>query len=443
YYPMSSAQKRMYIVNQLEKDSISYNMPAPMIIEGNVDAEKLAVVFRELINRQEGLRTKFVVVGGEPVQRIEEKVVFEIEKLGDRQKNTEEIIKNFVRPFDLSKVPLMRVGLAKLEEEKYLFMVDFHHIIGDGVSLGVLVKEFMQLYEGKSTPPLRVQYHDYAVWQQAMVESGELKKQEEYWLKQMSTGIPSLDLPLDYPRPAMMSFEGRWLEFEIPAAITAKLKKPAELHDATLYMVLLAAYNVLLHKYTGQETIVVGSAIAGRSHPDLENIVGVFLNTLVMKNNLSGDLTFDQFLKNVRENALRAYENQDFQFEELVEKLNLKRDYSRNPIFDTMLNFINMDIPEIKLKDLKLSPYKMEGAAVKFDFKINAWEQDGLVRCTLDYCTKLFKPETMDTFIENFLKVITKVIDDPGIKIAEISLVSKDVEKEIINDFNEDIAVEF
>jgi len=455
YYPMSSAQKRMYIVNQLEKDSANYNMPTPMIIEGNVDKEKLAAVFRELIRRQEGLRTGFVVVGGEPVQKIEEMVEFEIEyddvaakvpagqpkKAKDREEK--QIIVNFVRPFDLSSAPLFRVGLAKLEEKKYLFMVDFHHIIGDGVSLGVMVREFTQLYEGRDIPPLQVQYHDYAVWQQGMAESGELKRQEEYWLNRLNADIPPLDLPLDYPRPAMASFEGRWVDFEIPAAAAAKLKKLAEHHDATLYMVVLAAYNVLLHKYTGQETIAVGSAIAGRSHPDLENIVGVFLNTLVMKNNPSDGLTFIQFLGEVRENALRAYENQDFQFEELVEKLNLKRDYSRNPIFDTMLNFINMDIPEIKLRDLKLSPYKMEHSAVKFDVKINAWEQDDMVRCTLDYCTKLFKPETMDTFIENFLKIIDQIGGDPGIKIAEISSISKEVEKEMIADFNEELTTEF
>jgi non-ribosomal peptide synthetase component F len=241
----------------------------------------------------------------------------------------------------------------------------------------------------------------------------------------------------------MMSFEGRWTDFEISPETTAALKKLAEENEATLYMVLLAAYNVLLHKYTGQETILVGSAIAGRSHPDLQDIIGVFLNTLVIKTRLSEGMTFVRFLGQAKENTLQAYENQDYQFEELVEKLDYKRDYSRNPLFDTMLNFLGMDIPEIKIGDLKLTPYKMENRAVKFDIKINAGEQDGILYCTLDYCTKLFRAETMDTFIENFLKIIEIIVENPGIKLADIQLISEEVKKEMIDDFSEELQYEF
>jgi non-ribosomal peptide synthetase component F len=291
--------------------------------------------------------------------------------------------------------------------------------------------------------PLRIQYRDYAKWQKRLAASGELKRQEEYWIKQLDVDIPPLNLPLDYSRPDMMSFEGRWLEFEISPKSKAKLKKLAEQADATLYMVLLAAYNILLHKYTGQETIVVGSAIAGRSYADLEHIIGVFLNTLAVKNNPSDGLTFIGFLEHVKENALQAYENQDTGFEELVEKLELKRDYSRNPIFDTMLNFINMDIPSIKLSDLELSAYKMESSAVKLDIKINIWEQDQGLRCSLDYATKLFNQDTMETFIKNFLKIIDTIVENPGIKLADIQLISEEEKKELIDDFSEELQYEF
>ena len=475
YYPMSSAQKRMYIINQLKKKSISYNMPSPMIIEGDFKEEKFAVVFRELILRQEGLRTRFITISGEPVQRIHDEVSFNIEyhnfasegtentigknyklqntnykqipnsksQIANQEIRIKSYINDFVRPFDLSQAPLFRLGVLRLENEKYLFIVDFHHIIGDGVSIGVLIREFTQLYEGNILSPLRIQYRDYAVWQKGLAASGELKRQEEYWTKQLDVNIPPLNLPLDYSRPDMMSFEGRWLEFEIPQKTKEKLKKLAEQADATLYMVLLAAYNILLHKYTGQETIVVGSAIAGRSYADLEPIIGVFLNTLAVKNNPSDALTFVRFLEQVKENALRAYENQDYGFEELVEKLELKRDYSRNPIFDTILNFINMDIPSIKLSDLELSAYKMESSAVKLDIKINVWEQDKGLRCSLDYATKLFKADTMDTFIKNFLKIIDVIVEDPGIKISDIQLIPEEVKKELIDDFSEELQYEF
>jgi amino acid adenylation domain-containing protein len=457
YYPMSSAQKRMYIINQMEEKSISYNMPSPMILEGDFKKEKFAAVFRELIRRQEGLRTRFITISGEPVQKIEEShdIVFAIEYDGtelkeggraegeDQELRARSYINDFVQPFDLSQAPLFRVGVLRLEKERYLFIVDFHHIIGDGVSIGVLIREFTQFYEGNILSPLRIQYRDYAIWQKRLAASGELKRQQEYWVKQLDVDIPPLNLPLDYSRPDMMSFEGRWLEFEISPETATKLKKMAEQVDATLYMVLLAAYNVLLHKYTGQETMVVGSAIAGRSYADLEHIIGVFLNTLAVKNNPSDGLTFIRFLEQVKENALRAYENQDYGFEELVEKLELKRDYSRNPIFDTMLNFINMDIPSIKLSNLELSAYKMESSAVKLDIKINVWEQGEGLRCSLDYATKLFNADTMDTFIDNFLKIIEIIVENPGIKISDIQLISEKAKKEMIDDFTGELQYEF
>jgi amino acid adenylation domain-containing protein len=447
YYPMSSSQLRMYILNQLEKKSTNYNMPAALIIEGNLDKDKLEAVFRELILRQEGLRTRFVVAGGEPVQKVESagRAAFVTEykqKTGDMVK-VEDEIRRFVRPFDLSQAPLLRVGLVKLDKEKYLLMVDIHHIIGDGVSLGIMVREFTTLYEGEDIPPLPIQYRDYALWQQNLVQMGELKKQEAYWLEQLEGNIPVLNLPLDYPRPAMMSFVGEWIEFEIPAETTAELKKLAKQNDVTLYMVMLAAYNVLLQYYTGSETIVVGSAIAGRSHSDLDNIIGVFLNTLVLKNTLRGSQAFVAFLHQVGKNTLRAYDNQEYQFEELVEKLDLKRDYSRNPIFDTMFNFHNMEIPEVNLHDLKLTPYRPGSTAVKFDIKLMAREWEDRLRCTLDYSTKLFKAETMETFIENFMRIIDDIVRDPTVKISGIRLMSEVEKKEMIEDFTEDLRYEF
>jgi amino acid adenylation domain-containing protein len=439
YYPMSSSQKRMYILNQLEKESTNYNMPAALTVEGEISREKFEQVFLALIRRQEGLRTCFVLVDGEPVQKVEQ-----IENIHFKIYDGETLdMGGFVRPFDLSSAPLLRVGLVKLEEKKHILMVDIHHIIGDGVSLGILVREFTRIYGGETLSTLTIQYKDYSVWQQELARSGELKKQEIYWLEQLSEEIPQLNLPFDFTRPAMMRFVGRWLDFEIRVETAAKLRELADEYNVTLFMVVLAAYNILLYKYTGNETIMVGTAIAGRSHPDLENIIGVFLNTLVLKNNPRSNITFVEFLAEVGKRALEAYENQDYQFEELVEKLGLRRDYSRNPVFDTMLNFVNMEIPEVRLKDLRLTPVKMEQTAVKFDIKINVRDEGESLRCTLDYSTELFKQETMDSFIGNFVKIMETVAKDPTVKISNIGLISEGERRKLEKEFNEELEYEF
>lgn len=439
YYPMSSSQKRMYILNQLEKESTNYNMPAALKVEGDISREKLEDVFRELIRRQEGLRTCFVLVDGEAVQKVvkAEDIDFKI------QYGETPDMEGFVKPFDLSTAPLLRVGLVKLGEREHLLMVDIHHIIGDGVSLGILVREFTRIYEGEDLSPLTIQYRDYSVWQQELARSGELKRQETYWLEQLGGEIPRLNLPLDFPRPSMMSFVGHWTGFEIRSETAAKLRVLADEHNVTLFMVMLAAYNILLFKYTGSETVMVGTAIAGRSHPDLENIIGVFLNTLVLKNDLRGGMTFAEFLGVVGKNAMDAYSNQDYQFEELVEKLGLRRDYSRNPVFDTMLNFVNMEIPEVRLRDLRLTPLQMEQRAVKFDIKINVRDEGEGLRCTLDYSTELFRQETMDSFIGNYIKILETVVGDPAVTISNIGLISEVEKRKMEKDFAEELEYEF
>jgi len=442
YYPLSSSQKRMYILNQLSNQSTNYNMPAALLVEGELDAALLESVFQKIAFRQEGLRTRFVVVDGEPVQEIVD-VVLKVSLIDAsaysefREEPAAKFLTDFVRPFDLDQAPLLRVGLVKLAPDKHLLMVDMHHIIGDGVSLGILVREFTHLYHGNESAPLRIQYKDYACGQDAM------QRQETYWLRQLEGEVPVLNLPLDFPRPAMMSFEGRRLDFEITAEPYAKLKELAGNYEVTLYMVLLAVYNVVLNKYTGNHTILVGSAVAGRIHPDLADIIGVFLNTLVMKNTIKENQDFADFLKSVGQTALDAYDHQEYPLETLVEKLAFKRDYSRNPLFDTVFNFNNTEIPDVTLRNLRMTPCPLESNAVKFDLKINAEEKADGLRFNLDYCTKLFKQETMESFIENFKQVVNKVTENPTVKISQISLLSETTSNEIIDDFSEDLHYDF
>ncbi|WP_434954334.1 condensation domain-containing protein, partial [Paenibacillus polymyxa] len=279
YYPVSSAQKRMYVLSHLEGGEVSYNMPGALIIEGSLDKKRLEQAFRQLIARHETLRTRFEMVDGEVIQRIEANVPFSVEYVQASEEETPQYAQDFVRAFDLAQAPLLRVQLIENGPGRHVMLYDMHHIISDGVTEGIIVQEFSQLYEGKELPPLRIQYKDYAVWQHADMQSERLRAQESYWLNTMSGEIPALDMPTDFTRPAVQRLEGTRFEFAICMEDSEQLKQLAAQTGSTLYMVLLAAYSTLLHKYTGQEDIIVGTPIAGRPHAELGSLVGVFLNT--------------------------------------------------------------------------------------------------------------------------------------------------------------------
>ena len=284
YYPLSSAQKRLYILNQMEKENLAYNMPGTLVLEGKLDKERLEKAFGTLIGRHETLRTSFELVEGEPVQKISEMVEFEIEYYELEKEKAAEKIKELIRPFDLSKAPLLRAALIKTKEERHILLFDMHHIISDGMTMNIITKEFAQVYEGRELPELRIQYKDYSEWQNRLFETGIIEKQKESWLKVFEGEIPLLNLPTDYTRPSRQSFEGDHIAFHAGKEIKQKIHKLIQETGTTMYMVLLAAYNTLLMKYAGQEDIVVGTPIAGRPHADLESMVGMFVNTLAMRN---------------------------------------------------------------------------------------------------------------------------------------------------------------
>jgi hypothetical protein len=417
----------MYILYQLEPGSVSYNMPSFLEVSGAVDEERFAAAFDRLIRRHQALRTRFLTVQGKPVQRIDENMDFAIQSTAD----------NFVRPFDLTTAPLLRAALIKQGEQRYLFMADMHHIIGDGVSTALMIREFSRFYHGETLPPLRIQYRDYCLWQQR--RRAEMEKQEQFWLEQLADDLPVLNLPSDFPRPARMTFEGRRIDFSLDRETTERLRKLAARHQTSLFMVLLAAYNVLLYRTTGQEDIIVGTAAAGRSHADLSGIIGVFLNTLALRSRPAGHKLFGDFLGEVNDTTLKAFENQEYPFEELVERLEIRRDYSRHPVFDTLLILQNMEKAEIEIGGLTFSPQKRENTAVKFDIKIVAEECGDCLLCNLEYADRLFKQPTMQRFVENFQKIIAQLAEEPHIKIGDIRLTSLQQQGEAVNDFNEDL----
>ncbi|UCH98087.1 MAG: non-ribosomal peptide synthetase, partial [Candidatus Aminicenantes bacterium] len=314
FYPLSSAQSRLYVLQQMEKNTTAYNIPQVVVLEGTIDKIRLQNTLNRLIRRHESLRTSFVLVNEEPVQRIhrEENCKFQITNRDKRgispEKSPGEIeelntstaqdpksqklraksyIKNFIRHFDLSQAPLLRVGLIQTGENEHILMVDIHHIIADGVSHALLVKDFMALYGGEEEllAKIPIQYKDYSQWQNSERQNQAIKKQESHWLKQFQGDIPVLDLPTDYPRPATQSFEGNTIAFEIGNKETAALKQLAHQPGVTLFMVLVSLFDILLSKLNGHghrdEDILVGTPISGRRHADLDQVIGMFVNTLV------------------------------------------------------------------------------------------------------------------------------------------------------------------
>ncbi|MGB7604817.1 MAG: amino acid adenylation domain-containing protein [Lutisporaceae bacterium] len=439
YYEMSSAQKRIYTLQQLELNSTSYNMPKVFELEGDLDTVQLKEAFSKLIQRHEALRTSFEVVEEGLIQKVHKEIEFEIEEyLAIEDKEIEVIIEGFIRAFDLSKAPLLRVGLIvrTAHPNKHILMLDMHHIISDGTSIGIMVEEFSKTYAGEELTPLRIQYKDFSEWQNELFRSDSIKAQEEYWLKQFEGEIPVLNLTTDYQRPAIQSFEGASIQFKIEEELTNKLRQIAKATGSTMYMVLLSTLNILLSKYSGQADIIVGSPIAGRPHADLENIIGMFVNTLAMRNYPSGEKTFEEFLMEVKENALGAYAAQDYQFEELVEKLNIARDFSRNPVFDVMLVLQNMDRGEAAVEGISIKPYKSENRISKFDMIMNAVEIGNNICISIQYCTKLFNKATIERMykhLENIMQAITENIDT---KLSEIEILTEKERQQILIDFN-------
>jgi amino acid adenylation domain-containing protein/non-ribosomal peptide synthase protein (TIGR01720 family) len=437
YYPVSSAQKRLYVINEFEGAQISYNMPQAMQISCHIDIHRMEGVLETLVQRHESLRTSFRMMGGELMQWIHQDVGLSIDHISGDISDLGQIVRGFIRPFDLMKAPLIRVGLVRLATEQHLLLIDMHHIISDGISIQLLMDELIKLYEGEALPELRLQYKDYAVWQNKLLQGDEIKQQEQFWRNIFIDEIPVLQLPTDYPRPSIQRFEGDRIKFEFSPDMTKRLLKLSADQGTTLYMTLLTIYNVLLSKYSGQEDIVVGSLVAGRPHADLEKIVGMFVNTLALRNYPKAELSFDSFLSQVKERVLEAFERQDYPFDQLVEQLNLHRDLSRNPLFDTMFILQNMDQTHALLKDLTITPYEYPFEISKFDLTLAAEEKADRIVFELEYSTNLFNRETIERFALHFVQITAAVIDHPHTPLAGIEMLTEQEKQQLILDFND------
>jgi amino acid adenylation domain-containing protein len=436
-YKVSSAQKRLFVINHLEGASIKYNLPNVIRLDGCLDYDKFEEVFKSLLSRHELLRTSFKLVDSEPVQVVHEEYLLPIDYQDAREDEIEAMTGEFIRPFDLSIAPLLRVKLLKIHESLHILLFDMHHIISDGTSIDILINEFITLYNGMVLKKLPVQYKDFSAWQNSLLKRDEMKRQEEFWLEVFFGGIPVLDIPTDYPRPSKQSYEGDSLPFIFDSQKTSGLKKLAGQNSATLYMVLLAVFNVLLSRYSGQEDIIVGSPVAGRKHPELENIIGVFINTLAMRNYPAREKTFRQFLAEVRDNSLKAFENEDYQFESLVERLDLPRDMSRNPLIDVMLIFHNNKREILEASGIRMTNCKSQFGVSKYDMTLNVVEKNDELLFELEYSTRLFKKSTMESFVKHFENLVGEITANPDILLGNAALLSYKEKEKILYKFND------
>jgi len=457
YYTLSSAQKRLYILQQMDLESTAYNIPVFMVVEGDIEKVKIEAIFQQLIQRHESLHSSFMIMDGAPVQRVQDDVRIKVEKEGTRGHTPLPIepetapISSFIQPFDMCKAPLLRVGLIRPQhtlsalrghpfqegrENKCLLMVDMHHIISDGMSVEILIEEFTALYTGQKLPSLKLQYKDYSEWQQRKYHREELREQEAFWQQYLSGEIPQLQLPTDFARPKELDFQGKQLNFEITQKETGDLKKLALEEGTTLYMLLLSIFNVFLSKITNQEIIVVGTAVAGRRHADLEQIIGMFVNTLALINYPVSQKTFSEFLHEVNRETLQALENQDYPFEKLVEKAVLNRDTSRNPLFDVMFALQPLGFNGINIPGLSLYPYDHKTNLAKFDLMLQAVEQHENLSFTFEYRTSLFRESTIQRFIRYIKKIIAAALEQPTVNLGEMEFMPRIEKNQILFEFN-------
>jgi hypothetical protein len=427
----------------------------------------------ELIQRHESLRTLFRLVQNQPVQKVHEysEVGFEIEYFGTghraqgiesagtgiKQKEgsigsafcapghvlCSSTIRNFIRPFDLSKAPLLRVGLIKMEETPQLLTVDMHHIISDGTSVVLIAREFTALYAGRELPPLRFQYKDYVEWQQHEKTKMILKEQAAFWQKEFDEEISAIELPLDFTRPSIPTFEGSTINFELSARETRQLKALALEQSATLYMVLLTLYILLLSKLSRQEDIIIGTPAAGRRHTDLEPIIGMFVNTLPTRNYPAGEKTLKGILQEIKEKIPAVFENQDYPLENLADRFAVNRETGRHPLFDVVFAMQTMDIVELKSGELTLKPYELRTDTAKFDLALEVIAHKETLVFTFEYSTKLFKRETIERFICYFKTLAQCIAREPNVlnmKLKQIEIIPGEEKNQLLYDFNETAA---
>jgi amino acid adenylation domain-containing protein len=454
--PLSFAQQRLWLLDQLEPGSPAYNIPIPLRLRGPLDMQALKKSLGEIVRRHETLRTTFAPASGigsqagKPMQKIAPPADVDLRPVDLRYLPVDEreaaaqsmLSEEAQRPFDLETGPLFRVSLLRIGDEDHMLIANMHHSIADGWSIGIYMAELEALYgafaagQPSPLPDLPIQYGDYAAWQRKWLEGERLQTQLDYWRNQMRGAPPALNLPTDRPRPPMQTYGGSHLTFSLPGKLYGGLKELGQREGATFFMTLLAAFQALLYRYTGQPDVIVGSPIAGRTQAETEDMIGFFVNSLVLRTHLGDNPSFREALQRARETALGAYAHQDVPFERLVEALQPERDLSRSPLFQVMFMMESAPPAAPRLGDLRAEFVEMETGTSKFDLTLYLEEAGDHLEGSLEYNTALFDRPTIARMAGHFRTLLEGIIADPQARVAHLPLMP-DVEQRLLSEWND------
>lgn len=434
YYITSSPQKRMYYLWHISPDTTLYNLCIGAPLYRDISTEKMQSAIHKLIDRHEVFRSYFKTINDELYQVIEENTQTKLYYEEHTGKDINEdyinsLLKSKITRFDLDKVPLYKFHLFKFSKDYFFLYLDIHHIISDGTSLNILFKELMMIYDDMELPSLEFQYKDYAAWQQKYLLSDSIRQKKEYWLNLFSDEIPVISLPTDKKRPGIQSFEGAMFHSIINSETRNKLVRLSQSNHITLNVLILSITNILLSKLSGQEDIIVGTPIAGRIHHQFDSMLGMFVNTLALRNKPEASKTFKEFIYEVRDNLFKAFDNQEYQFEDLVESLSLERDASRNPLFDVMFQMQN--------EEFEMELYECQRDISKFDLTFTVREENEILHFYIEYSTDLFKPETIERIFNFINLIIQQVTDNEKILLSDISVLDEKEKDKLLSNFND------
>ncbi|HWF04399.1 MAG TPA: condensation domain-containing protein, partial [Candidatus Angelobacter sp.] len=448
--PLSFAQQRLWFIDQLEPGSSAYNVPFSLRLSGELNRAALESSLKQILQRHEVLRTSFPSDQGIPKQKIDDDVQMDWEVLDLSHLSTAEAeaqarsiaMQEAARPFDLARGPLFRVKLLQLSERENVLVAMLHHIISDAWSLGVMVREFTHLYrsfiekEQTSLLELPVQYADFAVWQRDWLQGDVLDAQLAYWKEELS-GVPVLQLPTDRPRPTVESHDGANVRFELDREFASQLNGLCQREGATLFMALLAAFQTVLGRYSGQNDIAVGTDVANRNRVEIEGLIGFFVNELVLRTDLTGEPTFRELLGRVRQTTLQAYEHQDLPFERVVEEMGAERDLGRAPLFQVSLVMQNAPLDPLELPGITVQRFDSGSDAAKFDLQlVMSEDSEGGVRGNALYATDLFDRSTVERMVLHMHRVLESAVKDAEQKVDEINLLTTEEREQVVRRWN-------
>lgn len=448
-FPASFAQQRLWFLDQLVPNNSFYNVPTAVRMQGQLDLVALGQTFNEIVRRHEALRTTFAMVEGQVTQIIAPSYELSLTvadlretPVSDREGVARKIAIAVAQcPFDLTVGPLLRVKLLQLDEADYVLILNLHHIVSDGWSIGVLVRELGVLYtaftEGKPSllPDLSIQYADFAHWQREYLQGEVLESHLSYWRQQLKD-LPVLNLPSDRPHPTVPSYRGATQLLDLSPNLTGSLEALSDRSGVSLFMTLLAAFQTLLYRYTSQTDIVVGSPIANRNRTELEGLIGFFVNSLVLRTDISGNPTFWELLERVRKLTLAAYAHQDLPFEKLVEELRPTRDSSRNPLFQVVFALQNTPVEVLKLPGLTLSLFPFETGTARFDLEFHVCKYLDTLKCTVVYSTDLFETATITRMLGHFQTILAGIVANPGQRVANLPLLTAEERHQLLVTWN-------